>query len=124
MLGALNSRLNRERERIADLRSRPVLAQPVRMLSPHRETVSLARSGLRVAISVAISRARSDTAASVAALNALSPQSTLERGYAVVRTQKGDIVRGHDEVTVGEQLSIRLAHGSLETEVTSVSGPS
>jgi len=45
MLGALLSRLSRERERITDLRSRPVLAQPVRMLAPHRETISLARSG-------------------------------------------------------------------------------
>ena len=88
MLGALSSRLSRERERITDLRSRPVLAQPVRMLSPHREAVSLARSGLLAAIAGAIGRARSDTSSSVAALNALSPQSTLERGYAVVRTAR------------------------------------
>ena len=124
MLGALLSRLGRERERITDLRSRPVLAQPVRMLAPHRETVSLARSGLRAAVLGAIARARSDTATSVAALNALSPQSTLERGYAVVRTQQGDIVRAHDEVAVGGHLSIRLARGSLDADVTAVSSPS
>ena len=124
MLGALNSRLKRERERITDLRSRPVLAQPVRMLAPHRETVLLARAGLRAAIAGAVARARSDTAASVAALRALSPQSTLERGYAVVRTPAGDIVRGHDEVAVGESLSIRLARGILEADVTSASAPS
>ena len=123
MLGALLSRLGRERERITDLRSRPVLAQPVRMLAPHRETVSLARSGLRAAVLGAIARARSDTATSVAALNALSPQSTLERGYAVVRTQQGDIVRAHDEVAVGGHLSIRLARGSLDADVTALSAP-
>ena len=124
MLGALNTRLSRERERVADLRSRPVLAQPVRMLTPHREAVSLARSGLRAAVLGAIARARSDTAASVAALNAMSPQSTLERGYAVVRTPKGDIVRGNDEVAVGEHLSIRLARGGVDADVTAVTAPS
>lgn len=123
MLGALLSRLGRERERITDLRSRPVLAQPVRMLAPHRETISLARSGLRAAVLGTIARARSDTATSVAALNALSPQSTLERGYAVVRTQQGDIVRAHDEVAVGGHLSIRLARGSLDADVTALSAP-
>ncbi|NYI42288.1 exodeoxyribonuclease VII large subunit [Demequina lutea] len=124
MLGALSSRLGRERERITDLRSRPVLAQPVRMLAPHRDVVSLARSGLRAAVSGAIARARSDTSTSVAALNALSPQSTLERGYAVVRTEKGDIVRAHNDVAVGGHLSIRLARGNLDADVTAVSAPS
>jgi exodeoxyribonuclease VII large subunit len=123
MLGALNSRLNRERERITDLRSRPVLAQPVRMLAPHRETISLAHSGLRAAVLGAIARARSDTATSVAALSALSPQSTLERGYAVVRTHRGDIVRAHDEVTVGGHLSIRVARGNIDADVTARSAP-
>jgi exodeoxyribonuclease VII large subunit len=123
ILGALNSRLGRERERIADLRSRPVLAQPVRMLAPHRETISLARTGLRAAVLGAIARARSDTARSVAALSALSPQSTLERGYAVVRTLDGDIVRAHDEVTVGGHLSIRVARGNIDADVTAHSAP-
>jgi exodeoxyribonuclease VII large subunit len=123
MLGALLSRLGRERERITDLRSRPVLAQPVRMLAPHRETISLARSGLRAAVLGTIARARSDTATSVASLTALSPQSTLERGYAVVRTRQGDIVRAHDEVAVGGHLSIRLARGSLDADVTAHSAP-
>ncbi len=124
MFGALNSRLGRERERIADLRSRPVLAQPVRLLAPHREAVAIAMSALRAAVSSAVLRARSETAASVAALNALSPQSTLERGYAVVRADTGKIVRGHDDVTVGGHVSIRLAHGNLDADVTSVSAPS
>ena len=124
MIAALGSRLGRERERIADLRSRPVLAQPVRMLAPHRDAVAIARSGLRAAVTATVSRARSDMATSVAALNALSPQSTLERGYAVVRTHKGNIVRGNDEVAVGGRVSIRLARGNLDANVTSISAPS
>lgn len=124
MTGALLTRLRRERERLADVRSRPVLAQPVRMLTPHREALAIAVFALRAGLSATLSRARSDTAASVAALNALSPQSTLERGYAVVRTSKGTIVRGHTDVTVGDLLSIRLAHGGVEADVTSVAAPS
>ncbi len=123
MTGALFTRLSRERERIADVRSRPVLAQPVRMLTPHREALAIALVALRAVLTATVSRARSENAASVAALNALSPQSTLERGYAVVRTSKGKIVRGHKDVTVGDRLSIRLARGSVDAEVTSLAGP-
>lgn len=124
MVGALNSRLGRERERIANVRTRPVLAQPVRMLAPHREALAAARAALLAAISAIVSRGRTDTARSVVALNALSPQSTLERGYAIVRTTKGRIVRSHDDVAVGAHLSIRLAHGSLDADVTSATAPS
>lgn len=124
MLGALTSRLSRERERIADLRSRPVLAQPVRMLAPHREALAAVRSALRAAVWATVSRARSDIAASVASLNALSPQSTLERGYAVVRTAKGSIVRDYGDVEVGGHLSIRLARGNVDADVTALAAPS
>ncbi len=124
MVGALTTRIGRERERVAHLRSRPVLAQPVRMLTPHREAVTLARSALRAAVTATVWRGLTDTARSVAALNALSPQSTLERGYAVVRTEKGKIIRGHNDVAVGGHVSIRLARGNLDADVTSVSAPS
>lgn len=119
MRGALTTRFTRERERITSLRSRPVLAQPVRMLAPHRDAVALSRVSLRAAISAMIASARARTESSVAALGALSPQSTLERGYAVVRTAAGAIVRSHDEVDVGTHVTVRLARGSVDADITS-----
>jgi exodeoxyribonuclease VII large subunit len=49
-----------------------------------------------------------------AALQALGPQATLERGYAIVRrTLDGTIVRDPAEAVAGEHLALRVARGEL-----------
>jgi exodeoxyribonuclease VII large subunit len=48
------------------------------------------------------------------ALNALSPLATLDRGYAIVRSETtGAIVRDATAVALGESIEARLARGSL-----------
>jgi exodeoxyribonuclease VII large subunit len=42
---------------------------------------------------------------------ALSPQATLQRGYAVVQRPDGGIVRRPQDVTAGDRLSVRVAAG-------------
>ena len=52
------------------------------------------------------------------ALEAVSPQATLNRGYAIVRKrQDGAIVRDAAQVESGEQLVTRLQHGSVISTV-------
>jgi exodeoxyribonuclease VII large subunit len=50
-------------------------------------------------------------------LAALSPDSVLKRGYALVTDKKGKILLKSKEATGGDQLNVRLAEGSLEVEV-------
>ncbi|MDH3900706.1 MAG: exodeoxyribonuclease VII large subunit, partial [Gammaproteobacteria bacterium] len=54
------------------------------------------------------------------ALHAISPLATLERGYAIVRTPGGDIVRTADTVKPGDPVEARLARGSLQCTVNSI----
>lgn len=56
---------------------------------------------------------------SQARIRALSPQATLDRGYAVVRLRDGRILRSADDVNVGDVLDSRLADGSVQSTVTS-----
>lgn len=51
------------------------------------------------------------------ALRTLSPEATLRRGYAVLRTASGAVVRGPDEVSAGERLEALVAQGRFEVEV-------
>jgi exodeoxyribonuclease VII large subunit len=44
-------------------------------------------------------------------IRALSPQATLDRGYAVVQKSDGSIVRTPNKLTKGEMLRLRLAEG-------------
>lgn len=53
-------------------------------------------------------------------LHVLSPQRTLERGYAVVSGPGGAVVRRPSQVRVGERISVRLAAGVVAATVTEV----
>jgi exodeoxyribonuclease VII large subunit len=52
-----------------------------------------------------------------AQVRSLSPQSTLERGYAVVQHRDGRVVSDQAEVTVDELLRIRVARGDFAARV-------
>ncbi len=57
---------------------------------------------------------RGELTAAAAALAALGPQATLERGYAIVRRRRdGLIVRDPGEAATGERLAVRLAQGEI-----------
>jgi exodeoxyribonuclease VII large subunit len=50
-------------------------------------------------------------------VGAAHPQQMLHRGYAVVRSTSGQVVRSAEEVSVGETLEITLAGGTLSVTV-------
>nr|MBA2632532.1 hypothetical protein [Chloroflexota bacterium] len=51
------------------------------------------------------------------ALRTLSPVATLERGYAVARTEDGRILRDAAAASAGDALHVMVARGSVETRV-------
>ena len=46
-------------------------------------------------------------------VRALSPKLTLDRGYAVVRDQKGHVLTKPQQVSKGQKLEITLAGGEI-----------
>ncbi|MGQ4537754.1 exodeoxyribonuclease VII large subunit [Dermabacteraceae bacterium P7074] len=110
---ALRARLSREREGLAQVRSRPVLARPLTLIEgPRREVreqVVLARTRMRALFS---ERMR-EVDFFRQQVRALSPLSTLRRGYAVVQDEEGRTVTDPAQVASGAALSLRLAEGRL-----------
>lgn len=53
-------------------------------------------------------------------LAALSPRATLGRGYSIVSTAGGEVVRSAANVTVGDGLAIELADGTIDATATGV----
>jgi exodeoxyribonuclease VII large subunit len=51
-------------------------------------------------------------------LEALSPLAVLSRGYALVYTADGTLLRSASETSAGQTIRARLAHGTLKAEVT------
>lgn len=50
-------------------------------------------------------------------LNTVSPLATLQRGYAIVETQSGQIVRRSDDVSSGDRITARLGSGEVSAIV-------
>ena len=55
-----------------------------------------------------------------AQLELLNPQRTLERGYAILTDEKGQIVRAPSQLKARQNLGVRLAEGSAQIAVASV----
>ena len=109
--------LHEQSELVAGLRRRGVM---VLRHMVDREAQSLAHRRMR-ARSLVLGRvdaAVSDIGHLAARVRALSPAATLERGYAIVTTLDGAIVRDPAEVAADADLDIRVAHGRLRAHRT------
>nr|WP_196792212.1 exodeoxyribonuclease VII large subunit [Motilibacter deserti] len=110
--GAAVARVAREQAGLDSLRSRPVLADPYRLLDAHAQQVLDLRDRGRRCFSARIDRAGDELGHARARVTALSPAATLERGYAVVqRRADGHVVRHPEEAPPGTVLRLRLADG-------------
>jgi exodeoxyribonuclease VII large subunit len=115
---AAAARLDRERQTLDLLRSRPVLTAPETLLEPHTQALTAARTRADQAVDRRLTEASAHLSRLATALRALSPQATLDRGYAVVRLADGTVLRRRTQVRVGDRIDIRLAEGQVAAEVT------
>ncbi|MTG88906.1 exodeoxyribonuclease VII large subunit [Cellulosimicrobium sp. BIT-GX5] len=117
---AIAGTVAREQAGLDAVRSRPVLAAPHGMLADRAERVGALRDRARRALDARLVRAAGDVGRLEAQVRALSPASTLERGYAVVQRADGHVVRSPADVAADDAVRVRLAHGSLDATVTAL----
>ncbi len=87
-----------------------------RALERRAERLASVRERLRRAPELLVERRRASLAQSGGRLRALSPRSTLERGYAIVRDPSG-IVRSAGSVSPGDRIAVEVADGSFGARV-------
>ena len=103
-------------------RTRAALARSTeRTLERARERSRTAHERLRRAPLLLVERRRAAVEHAAGRLRALSPMATLQRGYAIVRTDNA-IVRSPAGLTPGTPLDIRLAEGELGARVEEIRG--
>jgi exodeoxyribonuclease VII large subunit len=113
--------VDRESQSLAELRARPALADPRTLLDARSVEVDDLRDRGRRAFDHALARAADDLVHQRARARALSPLATLQRGYAVVQHEAGEVVTSVREVTAGAPLSIRVADGRIAATTISTS---
>jgi exodeoxyribonuclease VII large subunit len=109
-------RLSREQQGLDHLRSRPVLAQPQTLVDAQQTLVTDLVHRARRSLSTRLENATHDLAHTRARVRALSPQATLDRGYALVQTADGGVVREPPPLHV--PLLVRVAAGSFSATRT------
>ena len=115
---AIRTRIDREQSALEAMRSRPVLEDPSSILSGREEEIRSRIALARTLMGSRLDRARDEVVHLGLQVRALSPLATLERGYAVVQTPDGGILRSPDDSAPGDALSVRVAGGRFGVERT------
>ncbi len=102
--------------RFANLRG-ALGAHGPQLLRGVQQSLEAAPGRLQRAVTVALVRDQQHLAALAAQLDALSPLSVLRRGYAIVYTEAGAVVRDAAGLRAGDQVRIRVHHGVVRASV-------
>jgi exodeoxyribonuclease VII large subunit len=111
---ALRSWVHREQHTLSQLRSRPVLAQPLAALTARADEIDRARAAARRDVTRLIGAESERIGHLSARLTTLGPAATLARGYAVVQTlPAAAVLRTTVDAPAGTRLRIRVADGAV-----------
>ncbi len=113
----LVNRLDLEMTRIANFRNRPVMKDPHVLITTRAEIIAGLRDRSNRSFGSSLKLAKEELKQIKARVRALSPQSTLDRGYSVVQLADGQIVTDPKKLTAGDELRLRLAKGETKATV-------
>ena len=102
--------IQEEFEKISQLRQRADRKINDRVVLEMTKVVGLIQRSF-ASINSRLMRSNEELTHLIARVRTLSPQATLDRGYAVVQKLDGSIVRSPKALTKGEELRLRLAEG-------------
>jgi len=114
----LLNRLDLESTRITNFKNRPVMKDPHVLITTRAEVIAGLRDRSNRSFGASLKLAKEELKQIKARVRALSPQSTLDRGYSVVQLADGHIVTDPKKLKAGDELRLRLAKG--ETKATAL----
>ena len=116
-------RLDQWRRKLADLQSRYAFRQPAVHIGQQKEQLDRQTIRLQRAMRQLVGQKTQILRVVAARLSALSPESVLQRGYALVTDGKtGQLVTRRGQLQVGQPLNLRFKDGSAGAEVTQLEG--
>ena len=117
-LRSLVARLDFESQQIAQLRNRPVMKDPMVMVTTRVDELKALRDRALRGFASLLEIEKKELKGVRDHLRSLSPQSTMDRGYAVVQLTDGKILRDATKLKTGTALRIRVAKGETGATVT------
>lgn len=108
----IERQLERRVERLQRLEMRLQRQQPRARLVALGERAVRAMERQQALVARGLDRRRQKLVELGRALNAVSPLATLERGYAIVRDEDGNVIRDADALASGQRAEVRFARGT------------
>ena len=117
MVTALTRQLRNARQHLNMLSQSPALQSPAGYLEKKEKDLEYLKNRLISAENQIISRKNQRYIALAAKLDAMSPLKVLTRGYAMVQTDGGEVLRSVSDVESGQRIHVRLNDGTLSATV-------
>jgi exodeoxyribonuclease VII large subunit len=114
----LLNRIDLEATRITNFKNRPVMKDPHVLITSRAEIITGLRDRTNRSFGASLKLAKEELKQIKARVRALSPQSTLDRGYSVVQLADGQIVTDPKMLKQGDELRLRLAKGETKATAT------
>jgi exodeoxyribonuclease VII large subunit len=114
MKSIIGSYLGHQVALIQQIRQHPLLKDPHAYLIQRTDDLARALGELRDDLDYKLDKQSVDLTNKKSLLRSLSPQSTLDRGYAVVRDADGQVITDPNKVKTGTLLKLRVAKGDLD----------
>ncbi|MEN9989724.1 MAG: exodeoxyribonuclease large subunit [Actinomycetota bacterium] len=109
----ISNQVNGGLDFLAQVISRPILANPYTFITQRGQELTISVERGRNAFGNLLSLEGHTLQHLAKQVSALSPQSTLERGYSVVRTLDGTVITDAAAVKAGSKIKVRVAKGEI-----------
>ena len=114
---ALSSQLRQQQRQVAYLTAAVLRHDPRQALAQARERLLACRTHLDRSLERLLHASAATHSALDARLHSLSPLAVLDRGYALVLSAEGSLIRSTAQLTPGDRLTTRLADGAFTSHV-------
>ena len=106
--------------RIADLAAAVLRHDPRQQLAHAREHLNNMRARLHRSLERLIESSAASLNSLDARLHSLSPLAVLDRGYALVLSAGGELIRSTSQLAAGDRVTTRLADGSFVSSIEAI----
>jgi len=117
---AMQSRLQQNKQRLQTCQHTLAQFKPDKQLALLQQQNNQLNKRLIKAMKDNLLRMQQNLAGQAEVLNAVSPLSTLNRGYAINTTTDGKVIHSHKQVTRGDTIIAKLHEGSLHCTIDTV----
>jgi exodeoxyribonuclease VII large subunit len=120
----LNNSIQREllsqQTRLTSLSHRLQSNKPDKQLAQMKQAVQQLQQRMQHSLQLQLQDFKNKLARQAEVLNAVSPLSTLSRGYAIITTGSGEAVRASSQIKIGDTVTAQLHEGAFSCSVEKI----